>query len=77
MCYVQLSLWHEPAEVLVGDTLRWDIREVWRTPSHHLGFWSSKIRRAQPSKPEETERPAEKQARTDTYIKPEQFDFGF
>ena len=44
MCYVQLSLWHIPAEVLVGDTLRMEMREVWYTPAHILGSWSYKIR---------------------------------
>lgn len=77
MCYVQLSLWHVPAEILIGDTLRWEIREVWRTPSHYLGGWSAKIRRDEPAKTKETEWQAEKPAQTDTYIKPEQFDFGF
>lgn len=45
MCYVQLSLWHVPAEVIVGDTLRWEHREVWFTPSHVLGNWRAKLER--------------------------------
>jgi type I restriction-modification system DNA methylase subunit len=45
MCYVQLSLWNVPAEVIVGNTLSWDIREVWYTPAHHLGFWKYRLAR--------------------------------
>lgn len=77
MCYVQLSLWHVPAEVLVGDTLRWDIREVWYTPSHHLGNWNYKLRNQSETKAVETERSSDAPTRTETNIKPEQFDFGF
>lgn len=43
MCYVQLSLWNVPAEVIVGDTLRWEHREVWYTPAHYLGNWPAKL----------------------------------
>lgn len=32
MCYIQLSLWNVPAEIVVGNTLSWEIREVWYTP---------------------------------------------
>jgi len=45
MCYIQLSLWNVPAEVIVGNTLSWDIREVWYTPAHHLGLWKYRLRR--------------------------------
>ncbi len=45
MCYTQLSLWHVPAEVIVGNTLSWDIREVWYTPAHHLGMWRYRLSR--------------------------------
>lgn len=45
MCYIQLSLWNVPAEIIVGNTLSWDIREVWYTPAHHLGFWKYRLRR--------------------------------
>ena len=47
MCYVQLTLWHIPAEIVVGNTLTLETREVWHTPSHHLGFWSNKLRHRQ------------------------------
>lgn len=49
MCYIQLSLWHVPAEVIVGNTLSLDIREVWYTPAHHLGLWKYRLRRKQGS----------------------------
>ena len=49
MCYIQLSLWNVPAEVIVGNTLSWDIREVWYTPAHHLGLWKCRLRRKEGS----------------------------
>ena len=49
MCYIQLSLWNVPAEVIVGNTLSWDIREVWYTPAHHLGMWKYRLHRKEGS----------------------------
>lgn len=49
MCYIQLSLWNVPAEVIVGNTLSWDIREVCYTPAHHLGLWKYRLRRKEDS----------------------------
>ena len=49
MCYTQLSLWNVPAEIIVGNTLSWDIREVWYTPAHHLGLWKYRLRRKEES----------------------------
>ena len=43
MCYLQLSLLHIPAEIVIGDTLSLEVRSVMRTPAHHLGFWDSKL----------------------------------
>ena len=45
MCYIQLSLWNVPAEIIVGNTLSWEIREVWYTPAHHLGLWKYRLSR--------------------------------
>ena len=45
MCYVQLTLWHVPAEIVLGNTLTLETQEVWHTPAHHLGLWSSKLQR--------------------------------
>lgn len=43
MCYVQLSLWHIPAEIIIGDTLSLKFREIYYTPSYHLGRWNIKL----------------------------------
>ena len=45
MCYVQLTLWNVPGEVIVGNTISWQHREIWYTPAHHLGFWNAKLAR--------------------------------
>ena len=47
ICYIQLTLWHVPAQVIVGNTLSGKQREVWYTPAHHLGFWDSRLRKRQ------------------------------
>ena len=63
MCYVQLSLWNVPAEIIVGNTLSWDIREIWYTPAHHMGLWKYRLRRMENSTEVEisaTEQPAQK-----------------
>jgi len=44
MCYIQLTLWNVPAEVIVGNTLSWELREVWYTPAHHQGSFPHKLR---------------------------------
>lgn len=56
MAYVQLSLWNVPAEIVVGNTLSLEVREVWHTPAHHLGLWSSRLK----SEPRLTPEPADK-----------------
>lgn len=43
MAYVQFSLMHIPAHVIVGDTLRLEFREDWYTPAHIMGFWSGRL----------------------------------
>lgn len=45
MAFVQLALCGIPAEVVIGDTLRMQFRESFRTPAHWLGFWPGKLRR--------------------------------
>jgi len=62
MCYIQLSLWNVPAEVIVGNTLSWDIREVWYTPAHHLGMWKYRLRRDSETLAVAAEPPLERQA---------------
>jgi type I restriction-modification system DNA methylase subunit len=44
MCYIQLSLWHAPAEIVVGNSLTMDFREVWYTPAYYLGNWEHKLK---------------------------------
>jgi hypothetical protein len=44
MCYLQLSLWHVPAVVIVGNTLALEVREAFYTPAHYLGFWGVRLR---------------------------------
>lgn len=43
MCYIQLTLWHIPAEIIVGNALTLEYREHWYTPSHYLGGWKQKL----------------------------------
>lgn len=44
MCYIQLTLWHIPAQVLVGNTLSMEIRETLYTPAHYLGGWTERLK---------------------------------
>ncbi len=89
MCYVQLALWNVPAEVLVGNTLSLQIREVWHTPQHFLGFWEFRLRARDaekaPGKPEKhcgdvstmSAPPDATKPAGELPTKPIQFDFGF
>lgn len=89
MCYVQLALWNVPAEVLVGNTLSLEIREVWHTPQHSLGFWEFRLqargaREASEAPKEPLEEVSAAMPFSDTTkpaqalpTKPMQFDFGF
>jgi hypothetical protein len=54
MCYVQLTLWNVPAEVIVGNSLTLEVREVFRTPAHYMGMWDTKLKQQA-----EQENPAE------------------
>lgn len=44
MTYLQLSLLHIPATVILGNTLAVECREVWHTPAHILGGWTWRLR---------------------------------
>jgi hypothetical protein len=46
MAYIQFSLLHIPAVIYHGNSLSMEIWSTWRTPAHVLGFWDSKLRRA-------------------------------
>jgi hypothetical protein len=43
MMYIQLSLWHIPAIIYHGDTLRMDIWSQWFTPAHMMGLWDARL----------------------------------
>lgn len=43
MAYIQFSLLHVPACVILGDSLARTTREHWFTPAHVLGGWSHKL----------------------------------
>ena len=62
MYYIQLSLWNVPAEVIVGNTLSWEIREVWYTPAHHLHLWKYRLKRQPESLDVTAQPPREGQA---------------
>lgn len=54
MCYIQLSLWHVPAEIVVGNTLTLETREVWRTQAHYLGLWDARLAKARQNETDAT-----------------------
>lgn len=73
MCYIQLTLWNVPAEIIVGNSLTLEYREFWYTPAHMMGNWTYKLGSDTPKQEESPE-----------IIQPEkpmvsqsQFDFGF
>ncbi|WP_143541370.1 N-6 DNA methylase [Rhizobium anhuiense] len=43
MAYIQFSLLHIPATVIVGDSLAMRFREDWHTLAHVMGSWSAKL----------------------------------
>lgn len=43
MAYVQFSLLHIPAVVIVGNSISLEEREHWRTPAHVLGGWRERL----------------------------------
>lgn len=43
MCYLQLSLWHIPAQVIIGNTLTLNFRQQWFTPAHYMGNWEVRL----------------------------------
>ncbi|MCW3784423.1 N-6 DNA methylase [Defluviimonas salinarum] len=48
MAYIQLSLWNVPAEIVVGNAITLETREVWLTPAYHLFGWHRKLARQDP-----------------------------
>lgn len=45
MAYLQFSLLHIPAVVILGNTLTLEEREHWYTPAHVIGLWNVKLNR--------------------------------
>ena len=43
MAYIQCSLLHIPAQLVVGNSLSMEMREHWFTPTHILGGWSARL----------------------------------
>ncbi|MDP2129244.1 MAG: N-6 DNA methylase [Pseudohongiella sp.] len=43
MAYIQLSLLHVPATILIGNTLSMEIRDTYYTPAHVLGGWTFRL----------------------------------
>lgn len=41
--FVQLSLYHVPGIIVVGNSLSLECREVWYTPAHVLGGWGPRL----------------------------------
>lgn len=57
MAYVQFSLMHIPASILVGDTLRMEFSEEWFTPAHVLGGWGFKLRASERERKDQAPEP--------------------
>ena len=53
MCFVQLSLLHIPAVIVMGNTLTQEVREVMETPARVLGLWQYKLNRRRETQPVE------------------------
>lgn len=47
MAYIQLSLLHIPAVVILGDTIKMEQRQHWLTLAHVMGGWNEKLRLAE------------------------------
>lgn len=48
MAYIQFSLLHIPAHVMVGNSLSNEVREHWFTPAHILGGWGARLASREP-----------------------------
>ncbi|WP_060763807.1 N-6 DNA methylase [Pseudomonas fluorescens] len=59
MTYLQLSLLHIPAILILGNTLALEERELWYTPAHVMGLWRARLTRHQAMASEITNPPDE------------------
>ena len=71
MCYIQLSLWAVPAQIIVGNTLTLEYREQFFTPVHYSFRWASKLRRQRKKLAEEKEITTPKATNINTKTEPE------
>lgn len=62
MAYIQFSLLHIPAVVVVGNSITLEEREHWYTPAHILGGWSQRLRQGRAMVEIETVQPVEQTA---------------
>ena len=69
MCYVQLSLWNVPAQIIVGNTLSMELREQFFTPAHYIFNWRYKLRKQKKELAEEKEKLTPEEINTETKIK--------
>lgn len=69
MAYVQFSLLHIPAVVVVGNSITLEEREHWYTPAHVLGGWSWKLARRQALQ-EEAAGPTPEEGRSEFEARP-------
>lgn len=71
MCYIQLSLWGVPAQIIVGNTLTLEHREQFFTPTHYTFHWDYKLRKQRKKLAEEKERIPPEAINTETKTEPE------
>ena len=43
MCYIQLTLWNVPAQVIVGNSLSLEYHEQFFTMAHHVYGWATRL----------------------------------
>jgi len=71
MCYVQLSLWNVPAQILVGNTLSMEFREQFFTPAHYIFNWRYKLQKQKKELAEEKEKVTPEEINIKSKIKTE------
>ena len=64
MCYIQLSLWNVPAQIVIGNSLSMEYREILYTPAHYMLDWEYKLRKQKKELAEEKEKLTPEEAKT-------------
>jgi len=59
MAYLQLSLLHIPATLILGNTIMREESELWYTPAHILGGWSYKLSKTLDVNVQQNDQPTE------------------